>query len=172
MADERRPVRFRQLLAALIEDEIDFIVVGGVAAVLEGAPVSTFDLNIVYSLDEANVVRLAGVLEDLRARYIDPAGRKFRPDAARLRGGGHHLLRTRFGRLDALGSIGSEQGYDDLITVSRTRTLHGMRLRVLSLEAVIATKEVAARPKDEAMLALLRQTLEQRNEQADQEQEG
>lgn len=167
MADERRPVRFRELLAALVEAEIDFIIVGGVAAVLEGAPVSTFDLDVVYSLDEDNVARLATALEELEARYVDPAGRTIRPDADRLRSGGHHLLRTRFGRLDALGSIGSEQGYDDLIAVSRIRTLRGMKLRVLSLEAVIATKEVAARPKDEAMLELLRQTLKQREDEVD-----
>lgn len=169
MADERRPVRFREILAALVGAEIDFIIVGGVAAVLEGAPVSTFDLDVVYSLDEANLARLTTALEEIEARYVDSAGRTIRPDADRLRSGGHHLLRTRFGRLDALGSIGSEQGYDDLISASRIRTLHGMRVRVLSLEGVIATKEVAARPKDEAMLELLRQTLKQREDEADRE---
>ena len=52
MDDARRPVRFRELLCALVEGGVHFIVVGGVAAVLEGAPVSTFDLDIVYALDE------------------------------------------------------------------------------------------------------------------------
>lgn len=167
MADERRPVRFRELLNVLVESEVDFIIVGAVAAVLEGAPVSTFDLDVVYSLDEDNLTRLATALEALDARYVDPAGRTIRPDADRLRYGGHHLLRTRFGRLDALGSIGSEQGYDDLIATARIQELHGMKLRVLTLEAVIATKEVAARPKDEAMLELLRQTLKQREDEID-----
>ncbi len=167
MAEERRPVRFRELLAALVGSEVDFIIVGGVAAVLEGAPVSTFDLDVVYSLQEANLARLATALEGLDARYVDPAGRTIRPDVDRLRSGGHHLLRTRLGRLDALGSIGAEQGYDDLIATARIQKLHDMKLRVLTLEAVIATKEVAARPKDEAMLELLRQTLKQREDEID-----
>lgn len=106
MDGERRPVRFRELLRALVERDVAFIVVGGVAAVLEGAPVSTFDLDIVYSLDEENLARLARVLQDLEAIYVDPAGRSLRPDIDRLRGGGHHLLRTRYGRLDAIASQG------------------------------------------------------------------
>lgn len=162
MDEERRPVRFRELLLALVQGEVSFIVVGGVAAVLEGAPVSTFDLDIVYALDEGNLTRLARVLHDLDAVYVDPAGRVIRPDIDRLRGGGHHLLRTRYGRLDALGSVGADQGFEDLQQESRTRNVHGLPISVLTLEALIATKESAGRPKDRAVLDLLRETLEER----------
>ncbi len=162
MDEERRPVRFRELLRALVEGNVAFIVVGGVAAVLEGAPVSTFDLDIVYSLEEENLARLAGVLQGLEAIYVDPAGRSNRPDIDRLRGGGHHLLRTRYGRLDVLGSVGEEQLFEALLPRSRTRTIHGMAISVLTLEALIATKESAGRAKDRAVLDLLRQTLEER----------
>ena len=161
MDEARRPVRFGELLRSLVEGDVEFIVVGGVAAVLEGAPVSTFDLDIVYSLDEANLLRLARVLQDLEAIYVDPAGRSIAPDVDRLRAGGHHLLRTRLGRLDALGSVGTNQRFDDLLPECLTRSIHGLKIRVLKLAAVIATKEIAGRPKDHAMLGLLRQTLDE-----------
>jgi len=161
MDEERRPVRFRDLLFALVDGDVAFIVVGGVAAVLEGAPISTFDLDIVYSLDDENLTRLARVLQDLEAVYVDPAGRSIRPDLDRLRGGGHHLLRTRYGRLDVLGSVGAEQIFEDLLPKSRTRTIHGLAIPVLTLEALIATKEAAGRSKDRAVLDLLRETLEE-----------
>ena len=48
MVEDRRPVRFLELLQSLVEGNVEFIVVGGVAAVLEGVPVSTFDLDIVF----------------------------------------------------------------------------------------------------------------------------
>ena len=162
LAEVRRPVRFGALLESLVEGDVDFIVVGGVAAVLEGAPVSTFDLDIVYSLDEQNMIRLEGVLRDLEAIYVDPAGRSIAPTVDRLREGGHHLLRTRLGRLDALGSVGAEQSFDDLLPECLTRSIDGLEIRVLKLEAVIATKEIAGRAKDRAALDLLRQTLEER----------
>lgn len=162
MAETRRPVRFGDLLRSLVEGDVDFMVVGGVAAVLEGAPISTFDLDIVYSLDEENLIRLVRVLQDVEAIYVDPAGRSIAPDVDRLRGGGHHLLRTRLGRLDVLGSVGARQGFDDLLPECLTRCIHGMDIRVLKLEAVISSKEIAGRSKDRAILALLRQTLEER----------
>jgi len=161
MAEDRGPVRFRELLRSLVEGNVDFIVVGGVAAVLEGAPVSTFDLDIVYSLNEANIDRLAGVLDELVAVYVDPGGRTIRPTVERLRGGGHHLLRTKHGRLDVMGSVGAALGYTDLLKRSRIRTIHEMEILVLTLEALIITKESAGRPKDRAVLDLLRETLSQ-----------
>ena len=162
MVDGRAPVRFHELLRTLVERDVAFIVVGGVAAVLEGAPVSTFDLDIVYSLDESNIDRLAGVLEELNAVYVDPGGRTIHPSAERLQGGGHHLLRTRHGRLDVMGSVGDQLAFPDLLQQSRTQTIHGLEIVVLTLEALIATKESADRPKDRAVLDLLRETLAQR----------
>ena len=90
MDEDRRPARFLELLRALVDGEVNFVIVGGVAAVLEGAPVATFDLDIVYSLEEGNVDRLARALDELETSYVDPAGRKLLPDVRRLRGGGHH----------------------------------------------------------------------------------
>ena len=162
MDDGRRPVRFLDLLRALVDGGVEFIVVGGVAAVLEGAPVSTFDLDVVYALDEGNLERLARALGKLEAVYVDPGGRRIEPTAQRLRGGGHHLLRTRFGRLDVMGSIGAGSGFADLVGQWKTRMIHGLEVRVLTLEALIASKEEAGRDKDRAVLGLLRQVLEDR----------
>ena len=161
MVEDRGPVQFYELLRSLVEGNVDFIVVGGVAAVLEGAPVSTFDLDIVYFLDETNIDRLAGVLEELHAVYVDPGGRSIRPTSERLRGGGHHLLRTRHGRLDVMGSVGNALTYPGLLSQSRNQTVRGLEIIVLGLEALIATKESADRPKDRAVLDLLRETLAQ-----------
>ncbi len=162
MVEDRKPVRFYELLTSLVEGNVAFIVVGGVAAVLDGAPVSTFDLDVVYSLDETNIDRLAGVLKELSAVYIDPGGRTIRPTTERLRGGGHHLLRTRYGRLDVMGSVGNALTFPELLSQSQTRSVRGLEIVVLGLEALIATKESADRPKDRAVLDLLRETLAER----------
>ena len=162
MVEDRSPVRFFELLRSLVEGNVAFIVVGGVAAVIEGAPISTFDLDVVYSLDETNINRLAGVLEDLSAVYVDPGGRTIRPTADRLCAGGHHLLRTCYGRLDVMGSIGDALAYRDLLPRSQPRTVRGLEVMILGLDALIATKEAADRPKDRAVLDLLRETLAER----------
>lgn len=157
----RQPPRFREALEVLAAHGADFVVVGGVAAVLDGAPISTFDLDIVHDRAPANVVRLLAALTDLDARYRDLSGRVIRPETYGLEGQGHHLLLTRCGPLDVLGRIGTGSGYHDLLPESAARPLGSFSVQVLGLEALIRTKTEANRDKDRAVLAILRATLEQ-----------
>jgi len=48
--------------------DVDYLVVGGFAAVLYGAPTTTADLDIMPAADEANIARLADALETLHCR--------------------------------------------------------------------------------------------------------
>jgi hypothetical protein len=158
----RQPPKFKEALEVLSGHCVDFIVVGGVAAVLEGAPVSTFDLDIVHERSPTNVARLLSALTDLDAHYRDLSGRVLRPEARALEGEGHHLLLTRCGPIDVLGQIGLRRGYQDLIADSITRPLGDTTVCVLGLEALIRAKVEAGRDKDRAMIPILRRTLEER----------
>lgn len=117
----RQPPKFKEALEILACHHVDFVVVGGVAAVLGGAPISTFDLHIVHDRAPTNVARLLFALTDLDARYRDLTGRDLRPEAHGLEGEGHHLLLTRCGPLDVLERIGVGRGYQDLIGDSAMR---------------------------------------------------
>ena len=72
------------LIRALADHGVEYVVVDGVAAILEGAPVATLDLDIVYPAEEDNLERLEAMLTEHEARYRDPAGRDIRPTAARF----------------------------------------------------------------------------------------
>ena len=74
---------------------------------------------------------------------------------------GHQLLMTRHGQLDVLGSIGRGADYDTLFVDTVEVDLDGLPVRVLELSHVIAAKEAAGRPKDMAVLPLLRATLDE-----------
>ncbi len=161
---ERSASRFLDQLRVLNRHQIDFVVVGGVAAVFEGAPIVTLDLDIVYDRASDNIERLAAGLKELNAYYNDPAGRRIVPDVTKLETIKIHLLLTDLGGLDVLRSIGEDLAYQDLLGRSSEYDLGGLRLRVLNLEAVIATKEVANRDKDRAVLPILRRTLELKGE--------
>lgn len=152
-------VKFLGLLRVLRAHEVDFLIVGGVAAQLEGAPVVTFDLDVLFDKAPANLDRLLAALGELRAHYRDPAGRRIEPDRSRLETQRLHLLLTDLGALDLLAEIGSEQTYGDLESRAVRYRLDDTEVRVLELEAVIETKAHANREKDRAVLPTLRQTL-------------
>ena len=161
------PVRrtdFRRLLDVLVRHRVDFIVVGGAGAVLQGVPMQTLDLDLVHDRSAANVDRLHAALLDLDACYREHLPAKvLRPRKEDLSLPGHHLLETSAGPLDLLGTVGRNRGYDDLVgRVDRVEILSGLCVQVLELPMLIVIKEEVGRAKDLAVLPLLRSTLEER----------
>jgi hypothetical protein len=148
---------------ALHAGGVEFILVGGLAAVLHGAPIDTFDIDVVHSRDTANVARLLSVLEDLAAVFRIQPERRLKPNASHLASAGHVNLITRYGPLDLLGTIGRALGYQELIPHSIELDIgEHLRIRVLDLETLIAIKEELAGEKDRAVLPILRRTLEEK----------
>ena len=158
--------KFLEILRLLRDSGVDFVIVGGVAGVLNGAPIHTLDLDIVHSRDTANVARLLTVLESIDAIFRIQPERRIKPNASYVSGPGHLNLITRFGPLDVLGSIGRGLTYADLLPHSVEKDVgDGIRVRVLDLETLISLKEDLGTEKDRAMLPLLRQTLEEQRRQ-------
>jgi hypothetical protein len=130
---------------------------------LLGAPINTFDLDIVHSTDPANVSRVLAALEELDAIYRAQPDLRLRPTASHLSSPGHQLLLTRIGPLDLLGSIGNGRTYPELLThTTELKAGPSLSVRVLDLETQIAIKEEVGGEKDRAALPILRRTLEER----------
>jgi len=140
---------------------VDFILVGGFAAISLGVPVFTFDVDVVPNTTPENVARLLTALTALDAHY------RFRsdlpPNESHLSTKGHKLLTTRLGPLDVLGMIGNGHTYADLLPHTEQVQLSlDLCIPVLDLETQIAIKEEVGREKDLAVLPTLRATLEER----------
>ena len=133
---------FLGTLRAIREARVEFVLVGGLAAVLNGAPIHTYDVDIVPSPDEENLGKLLCVLG---------------------RSPGLKNLVTTYGPLDVLGTIGRGLGYEDLLPHTIEMEIgEGTRVRVLDLATIITLKEELAGEKEFAVLPILRRTLEQK----------
>jgi len=150
----------------LAEHEVDFIVVGGIAAALEGVLGNTLDVDVVHSREPGNIGRLLAALDSLEAVYRTRPELALKPHASRLASPSHQLLMTRFGPLDVLGSIGRSRNYQDLLPLAHDVELdEGLHVRVLNLETLIAIKEEVAGEKDLAVLPIMRRTLAEKRRQ-------
>lgn len=149
-----------EIIGLLCRGGVDFIVVGMAAGILRGAPVTTVDLDVVHRRDKDNVARLLAVLEALEARYRHDA-RRLSPQESHLVSEGHQLLTTKHGDLDCLGTIGDGLAYEDLLPHAPAMPLgvEGLVVHVVDLPTLIDLKEKAGRPKDLAVLPILRATL-------------
>lgn len=152
---------FRRILQLLEQHGVEYVVVGGVAAVLQGAPVTTFDIDALVKIDPANVDRLARVLAALDARYRE--NRSLRPTRADLAAGGHLLLITDSGPFDVLGFIGGRKRYEDVVERAMSMSVDGLSIRVLSLDALIEDKKALGRDKDLPVVRLLESVLRRRD---------
>ena len=156
---ELAPSRLLEILRVLTRHRVDFVLVGGAAAIVHGAPVSTFDLDILVPR-ESSGEQLLAALTELNARYVDPAGRYIVPDPVKIATLKLHQLVTDLGKLDVMTSIGDGLTYADLLPETSEQEVGGVKVRVLSLGAVIRSKEQANRDKDRMALPVLRRTLE------------
>jgi hypothetical protein len=149
------------LLETLATSGVDFVVVGALAAVAQGAPITTHDLDIVHHREIANVERLVAMLLAIDAR---DRGRSdvMRPTAEMLVGPGHSLLQTRLGPLDVLGAIEGGRAYEQLLPSSIDLDFAGHRVRVLDLAMIVELKRESTRAKDKQMLPILEATLRRR----------
>lgn len=145
------------LLDCLIRHRVEFAVVGGVAAVLRGAPINTFDRDVLYELEKLNIDRLLAALRELDARFRERPD--LAPDETHVRSRGHKLLLTRHGPLDLLGHVSPGSTFEDLVEDCDWMDVEGRRVRVVRLGRLIAIKEAVGRPKDLAAPPTLRATL-------------
>lgn len=155
------------MLRVLQEHRVEFVVIGGVAARLRGAPLLTEDLDVTPANHRANLERLASALSDLSARLrtsTEPDGVSFPFDAGFLESATSWTLATRFGDLDLVFVPAGTSGYLDLRRDAdelRVAVEPELSAPVASLADVIRSKEAAGREKDRASLPLLRRTLEE-----------
>lgn len=152
--------KYHEILIRLADGGVEVIVVGMAAAVLQGVPVTTWDLDVVHRRTPENVERLLRVLRDLDAvARHDP--RRLQPDATHLIGPGHVLMETRFGDFDCLGAIDGGRSYEDLLDPSIVVDFEGRSLRLLSLREILAIKTRAGRPKDLAAIPYIQSTIDE-----------
>jgi hypothetical protein len=148
-------VRYREILTVLSRHEVEFVVVGGVAAVLGGAPYMTYDVDVVHRRTPENIERLLRALTELGARYRSRP--ELAPDRSHLESAGHQLLKTTAGPLDVLGAIECGLDYESLVSRSKPVSIGPhIVVQVPTIEVLIRLKEGSSNPKDQLQLGLLR----------------
>ncbi len=156
-----------RLLRTLVEHEVEFCVIGAVAAWLQGSPAVTLDLDVMPRRDLDNADRLAAALNSLGARPLDNQT-AVELEGADFLGWQTQGFETEAGPLDVVPNAAAIGGFEDVATIELA--LGDLSVRVITIDEVIASKEKLGRPKDAAALPALyatREALRQRRESGD-----
>jgi len=128
-------------------------VIGGYAGYAHGSNYPTFDLDVAYARDHANVVRLVAALEEIGVRLRGaPGDAPFQLDPRTIENGANFTFVTPFGDFDVLADPGGIRSYDELKAAAEMKTIFGFDVEVASIDHLIAMKRAAARTKDKLML--------------------
>lgn len=153
-----KPTAFLATLEVLTRHEVEFVVVGGLAATLQGVPLVTFDVDVVHARSQPNLDRLMAALDELQATYrTDHRG--LPPSREALATSGRSLFRTKLGVLDVLGTIEGGATFEALLPDALEVTVGDVQFHLVRLERLAALKRLGTRDKDQITLRAIEQTL-------------
>jgi len=139
----------RPILGVLARHRVRFVVIGGIAAWLQGSTTITNDFDICYARDQENLERLAAALNEVQATLRGVREKiAFILDARTLKAGLNFTFDTQYGPFDCLGEAGGGFGYEQLLRNADRMDLVGTTVLVASLDDLIRMKRAAGRNKD------------------------
>jgi hypothetical protein len=155
---------FARVLELLSDAEIDFVLVGGIAATIHGSTRLTRHVDIVYSRRPENIERLVGALTPLRP-YLRgaPRGLPFELSVDTVTRGLNFALTTDIGDIDLLGALVDGSRYEELLGRSECVPLYGSGCWCANLVELIRLKRASGQPKDLVVAAELEAVWEERH---------
>ena len=147
------------IVRILLDHDVDFVVIGASAAILQGVPIAaTLDLDVTAATSTANLKRLAAALKEMDARLRVPDPEESVAvvlDARTLAGLSVATLVTRHGPFNLLFAPAGSSSYAELKGRSVEVDPFRMPFRVASIEDLISMKRATGREKDAAHLTIL-----------------
>ena len=163
---ETAPFDPERLIQTLARREVAYVLIGALAARLQGFPRLTADADITPARDAANLEKLAAALRELDARvYTEnvPEGLRFDCTAATLARAEIWNLVTAAGRLDIVFTPSGTGGFEDLASSAVRFDVFGVEILASDLPDIIRSKQAADRPQDRQDVIVMREILRRRD---------
>lgn len=146
-------IDLKKAITSLVENQVEFVIVGGVAITLHSSAYITQDLDFCYSRSRDNIRRLVSALTPFNPMPRKwPEGLAFFFDETTIRNGTNFTFDTTIGEIDLLGEIKGLGDYANAVERSLTYSIYGAEVMALDLDALIDSKTAADRPKDHLVL--------------------
>ena len=155
-------INFIELLIKLLDNKVEFVLVGGLAAATYGSPQVTHDTDICINLSVENLIKIKDALSGLNPKHrMHPARPSFNESEKKLVSFKNIYLETDLGQLDCLGNIKGIGDFNKVLAVSQNIELQDRKCKILSLPALIKAKEAMGRAKDKESVIILKAIMDE-----------
>ena len=142
-------IQLEPILKSLTENEVEFVIIGGVAITAHGSAYLTQDLDFCYLRTNENLKKIVDTLSKFSPRFRGfPENLPFTFDVSTLRNGTNFTFITEIGDVDLLGEVAGVGNYKEVFESSEYKELFGFQVRVLTIDGLIKAKTAAGRTKD------------------------
>ena len=145
-----------ELVGRLIAERVEFVLVGGFAAVAHGVTLLTRDVDVCCRLNEANLLRIEKAVADLHPVHRSRPDLPLALTKEQCAGLKNLYLKTDLGVLDCLGEVLGVGSYDDVAFHSIEVELPAGKCRVIDIDALIRAKEAMGRDHDKMTVKQLK----------------
>jgi len=148
---------FLSLLERLVQAQVDFVLVGGFAGVVHGCTYVTQDIDICCDFSGGNLLRLQEALSEAHPVHrMTPGRKKLELNETNCRTLKNLYLDTDIGQLDCLSFVDGVGDFEHIKNASVPIKVADMQIKVLSLDALIASKKALNRPRDQEAVRQLK----------------
>jgi len=162
-------IKIEPIVTSLVEHEVAFVIIGGVAITHYGSAYVTQDFDFCYLRSSENIRRIVDAMSPFNPRLRNfPENLPFIFDKATLQNGTNFTFDTDIGDIDLLGEVAGVGAYSEVEKTSVEIEMFGRPVRVISLEGLIDAKRAAGRVKDLLVLPELEALLELQKEEKDE----
>ncbi len=148
------------LLKILLEHNIEFVIIGGLAAILHGSSYVTQDLDICAPLSAEQIKKIRECLADYHPTHrMTSKPLSFLEFPEKISNLKNIYLKTDLGLLDILGQVAGLGDFEKVAKNAVEIDLYGRKCKVISIKDLIVTKEIMGREKDRAILHELKAIL-------------
>lgn len=150
-------VQLERIIQRLTEVGVEYVLVGGYAAVALGVPIITRDIDVCFNFTKENLVKLARALSDLHPKHrITPQRLPLEINEKNWESFKNLYLELDWGILDCLGEVKGLGGFQNVLAVSQPINLPFGVCRILTVNALIQAKEAMGRPHDMQTISYLK----------------
>lgn len=136
-------------IVAMASNDVEFVVIGGVALSVHATAYITFDIDFAYSRSKENLAKISIALAPFGPRLRGfPKELPFIWDASTLSNGSVFTLDTSIGDIDLLSEVKGLGDFSDVLASSEKFDLWGFNVNILSVDGLIIAKTAAGREKD------------------------